>query len=81
MYSTSQPLALTTVRSQIRAMLQKLGVHLRGNAILDARSQLAVVALASRHRELLPYDPGAPRDRRRPTPTERECRPTSARTA
>ena len=36
--------AVTTVRSQIRSVLQKLGV----------RSQLAAVAIASAHRELLP---------------------------
>lgn len=48
--------ALTTVRSQIRAVLQKLGV----------RSQLAAVAVASAHRELLPYQVRAGRDRRRP---------------
>lgn len=47
--------ALTTVRSQIRAVLQKLGV----------RSQLAAVAVASAHRELLPYQVRAGRDRRR----------------
>ncbi len=50
--------ALTTVRSQIRAVLQKLGV----------RSQLAAVALADTHRELLPYGSSAARDRRRVTP-------------
>jgi DNA-binding NarL/FixJ family response regulator len=47
--------ALTTVRTQIRAVLQKLGV----------RSQLAAVALASAHRELLPHDQQSGRDRRR----------------
>ncbi len=50
--------ALTTVRSQIRAVLQKLGV----------RSQLAAVAVASAHRQLLPYQVGAGRDRRRAHP-------------
>ena len=57
--------ALTTVRSQIRAVLQKLGV----------RSQLAAVALAGAHRELLPYEVQAGRDRRRahpPRPFERD---------
>ncbi len=48
--------ALTTVRSQIRAVLQKLGV----------RSQLAAVAVASAHRDLLPQQVRAGRDRRRP---------------
>jgi DNA-binding NarL/FixJ family response regulator len=47
--------ALTTVRSQIRAVLQKLGV----------RSQLAAVAMAIGHRELLPRGPQEVRDRRR----------------
>lgn len=47
--------ALTTVRSQIRAVLQKLNV----------RSQVAAVALAIAHQELLPHDVGAGRDRRR----------------
>lgn len=46
--------ALTTVRSQIRAILQKLGV----------RSQLAAVAVASAHRDLLPQTREG-RDRRR----------------
>ncbi len=50
--------ALTTVRSQIRAVLQKLGV----------RSQLAAVAVADAHRELLPYELGSSRDRRRVKP-------------
>jgi len=48
--------ALTTVRSQIRAVLQKLGV----------RSQLAAVAVASAHREMLPHQTREGRDRRRP---------------
>jgi DNA-binding NarL/FixJ family response regulator len=47
--------ALTTVRSQIRSVLQKLGV----------RSQLAAVAVAGAHRELLPDLGRTPRDRRR----------------
>lgn len=64
--------AMTTVRSQIRAVLQKLGV----------RSQLAAVALADTHRALLPYDSGAPRDRRRTTSVERNCAPpVTVRTA
>lgn len=46
--------ALTTVRSQIRAVLQKLGVN----------SQLAAVAIADRHRWLLPSDGQSDRDRR-----------------
>jgi len=51
----SHYVALTTVRSQIRAILQKLGV----------RSQLAAVAVASAHRELLPSQVREGRDRRR----------------
>ena len=47
--------ALTTVRSQIRAILQKLGV----------RSQLAAVALAGAHRDLLPHQVQGGRERRR----------------
>ncbi|HUS41919.1 MAG TPA: response regulator transcription factor [Ilumatobacteraceae bacterium] len=46
--------ALNTVRSQIRAVLQKLGVN----------SQLAAVAIADRHRWLLPSDAQSDRDRR-----------------
>ena len=46
--------ALNTVRSQIRAVLQKLGVN----------SQLAAVAIADRHRSLLPSDARSDRDRR-----------------
>ena len=57
--------ALTTVRSQIRSVLQKLGV----------RSQLAAVALADAHRELLPYESSSARDRRRSKPVARECAP------
>ncbi len=64
--------ALTTVRSQIRAVLQKLGV----------RSQLAAVALADTHRDLLPYASSAARDRRRSTPVVQGCGPAySVRTA
>jgi two-component system, NarL family, nitrate/nitrite response regulator NarL len=54
--ATSQFVALATVRSQIRSVLQKLGV----------RTQLAAVALASAHRDLLPADSREGRDRRRP---------------
>ena len=50
--------ALTTVRSQIRSILQKLGV----------RSQLAAVALADNHRALLPHEVTAGADRRRSEP-------------
>ncbi len=57
--------ALTTVRSQIRAVLQKLGV----------RSQLAAVAVASAHRELLPDQVRAGRDRRRSHFGSRRCGP------
>jgi DNA-binding NarL/FixJ family response regulator len=57
--------ALTTVRTQIRAVLHKLGV----------RSQLAAVALASGHRELLPHQVQAGRDRRRAHPQVRSCGP------
>ena len=46
--------SLATVRSQIRSVLQKLGV----------RSQLAAVALASIHQELLPAQAGRDHDRR-----------------
>lgn len=46
--------ALTTVRSQIRAVLQKLGV----------RSQLAAVAVAGANRDLLPRFSQAGRERR-----------------
>jgi DNA-binding NarL/FixJ family response regulator len=51
--------ALTTVRSQIRAVLHKLGVH----------SQLAAVAIADKHRSLLPCDASSDRDRRRSLPS------------
>ena len=57
--------ALTTVRSQIRAVLQKLNV----------RSQLAAVAVASAHRELLPHQARAGRDRRRSHHGGRRCGP------
>ncbi len=50
--------AVTTVRSQIRSVLQKLGV----------RSQLAAVALADNHREALPREVNVGRDRRRSKP-------------
>lgn len=50
--------AVSTVRSQIRAVLQKLGV----------RSQLAAVALAGTHRDLLPDDARIGRNRRRVRP-------------
>jgi DNA-binding NarL/FixJ family response regulator len=53
--------ALTTVRSQIRGILQKLGVN----------SQLAAVAIADAHRDLLPVDPVAERNRRRVDPPAR----------
>lgn len=56
--AATQFVALATVRSQIRSVLQKLGV----------RSQLAAVALASPHRELLPQEFREGRDRRRPRP-------------
>lgn len=54
--------ALTTVRSQIRAVLQKLEVN----------SQLAAVAIADQHRWLLPSGPGPHRDRRSRHPSRRE---------
>jgi DNA-binding NarL/FixJ family response regulator len=57
--------ALTTVRSQIRAVLQKLGV----------RSQLAAVAVADAHRWLLPADAQPDRDRRRSHPTSEPRKP------
>lgn len=57
--------ALSTVRSQIRSVLQKLGV----------RSQLAAVALADNHRGLLPAEANAGRDRRRSEPLGRESGP------
>jgi len=51
--------ALTTVRTQIRAVLEKLGV----------RSQLAAVALAGAHPDVLPAQVQAGRDRRRSSQT------------
>ena len=48
-------MAVTTVRSQIRAVLNKLGV----------RSQLAAVAAVGSHRALLPQRGDTVRDRRR----------------
>jgi DNA-binding NarL/FixJ family response regulator len=57
--------ALTTVRTQIHAVLQKLGV----------RSQLAAVAVASANRELLPHPVRVGRDRRRPHLGSRRCGP------
>ncbi len=50
--------AVTTVRSQIRSILQKLGV----------RTQLAAVALADSHRSLLPHEADLGVDRRRSEP-------------
>lgn len=47
--------SLATVRSQIRSVLQKLGV----------RSQLAAVAFATIHQELLPAQAGSEHDRRK----------------
>lgn len=64
--------ALTTVRSQIRSVLQKLGV----------RSQLAAVAIADAHRWLLPAEAQPERDRRRSQSTGERREPTlSKRTA
>jgi two-component system nitrate/nitrite response regulator NarL len=57
--------AVTTVRSQIRSVLQKLGV----------RSQLAAVALADGHRGLLPREVNGGRDRRRSEPLGRGAGP------
>lgn len=57
--------ALTTVRTQIHAVLQKLGV----------RSQLAAVAVASANRELLPHPVRAGRERRRAHLGSRRCGP------
>ena len=50
--------ALATVRSQIRSVLQKLGV----------RSQLAAVAVVDAHRWMLPAEAQTDRDRRRTQP-------------
>ena len=60
--------AVTTVRSQIRSVLQKLGV----------RSQLAAVALADGHRGLLPREAIGGRDRRRSEPPGRGIGPDYA---
>jgi two-component system nitrate/nitrite response regulator NarL len=60
--------ALTTVRSQIRSVLQKLGV----------RSQLAAVAIADAHRWMLPAEVQTDRDRRRSTPTSEQRKPALA---
>ena len=57
--------ALTTVRTQIHSVLQKLGV----------RSQLAAVAVASANRELLPHPVRVGRDRRRVHLGSRRCGP------
>lgn len=57
--------ALATVRSQIRGVLQKLGV----------RSQLAAVALAADHRDLLPRREQPERERRRAFPRDQGCGP------
>jgi Bacterial regulatory proteins, luxR family len=58
--------ALTTVRSQIRSVLQKLGV----------RSQLAAVAIADANRWLLPAEAQPERDRRRSQSTGDRREPT-----
>jgi DNA-binding NarL/FixJ family response regulator len=64
--------ALTTVRSQIRSILQKLGV----------RTQLAAVALADTNRAFLPREASASADRRRSTPLTVAPEPSgSARSA
>lgn len=55
--------ALSTVRSQIRAVLQKLGVN----------SQLAAVAIADAHRWLLPSNPSTDRNRRRSPSSADRC--------
>lgn len=55
--------SVATVRSQIRAVLQKLGV----------RTQLAAVAIASTHRDLLPQEPTSERDRRQNDPKGRSA--------
>lgn len=47
--------SVATVRSQIRAVLRKLGVC----------TQLAAVAIADSHRDLLPLTPVSERQRRR----------------
>lgn len=53
--ATAHFVSLATVRSQIRSVLQKLGV----------RSQLAAVAVATPHKHLLPRPEGKALDRRR----------------
>lgn len=63
---------LATVRSQIRAVLQKLGVN----------SQLAAVAIATEHRHLLPQRGEGARERRRmPVPPSDSPDDTPARAA
>ena len=61
----TQFVALSTVRSQIRAVLQKLNV----------RSQAAAVVIAGAHPELLPPDVMAGRDRRRAQLQPQSCGP------
>jgi DNA-binding NarL/FixJ family response regulator len=63
--------ALTTVRSQIRSVLQKLGV----------RTQLAAVAAADAHWWLLPPEARPERDRRRAKAAEGARDQRAARTA
>ena len=64
--------SVATVRSQIRAVLQKLGV----------RTQLAAVAIAGTHRDLLLPESTSERDRRRTDPKGRRAEsPPAARTA
>ena len=53
--------SVATIRSQIRAVLQKLGV----------RTQLAAVAIADAHRDLLPQESTSGLDRRRTDPKGR----------
>ena len=60
--------SLATVRSQIRAVLVKLGVN----------SQLAAVAIATEHRHLLPRDGEEIRERRRVTTSPPAATPRSA---
>lgn len=60
-----QYVSVATVRSQIRSILQKLGV----------RSQVAAIAIAGANRELLPARPDSKRDRRRNYPQDRGCGP------
>lgn len=56
-----QYVSVATVRSQIRSLLQKLGV----------RSQVAAISVAAAHRALLPERPQSGRDRRRRYPQDR----------